>query len=135
MRNCSTILSGTQILAAPTWDKSENWLLSLRHNAREGGLFVISCCIAVRMKDIPERYEFKKLYPKDREWINTGNSCIINPKGDFVAGPIEMREQMIYADIDLKLISQSKRMFDVAGHYARPDVFKFKVNREPNTLM
>ena len=35
---------GTQILVAPTWDKSENWLMSLRHIAREGGIFVISCC-------------------------------------------------------------------------------------------
>lgn len=126
---------GTQILAAPTWDKSENWLLSLRHIAREGGMFVIGCCIAMRMEDIPEHYEFKKLYPEGREWINTGNSCIINPKGDFIAGPVEMKEEIIYADIDLKLVSASKRMFDVAGHYARADVFKFKVNQEPNTII
>jgi len=35
--------AGTQILAAPTWDKSENWLLSMKHIAREGGMFVINC--------------------------------------------------------------------------------------------
>lgn len=126
---------GTQILAAPTWDKSENWLLSLRHIAREGGMFVIGCCITMRMEDIPDHYEFKKLYPEGREWINTGNSCIINPNGEFIAGPVEMKEEIIYADIDLKLISASKRMFDVVGHYARPDVFKFNVNQEPNKII
>ncbi len=125
---------GTQILAAPTWDKSENWLLSLRHIAREGGIFVVSCCMAIRMKDIPDRYEFKKAYPEGREWINSGNSCIVNPKGQVIAGPVEMKEEIIYADIDLDLVTASKRMFDAAGHYARPDVFKFKVNREPNTV-
>lgn len=123
---------GTQILAAPTWDKSDNWLLSMRHVAREGGLFVISCCSAIRMEDIPDRYEFKKLYPEGREWVNTGNSCIINPNGEFLAGPVATQEEIIYAEADLNQIPASKRMFDVAGHYARPDVFKFKVNQEPN---
>lgn len=123
---------GTQILAAPTWDKSENWLLSLRHIAREGGMFVVSCCMAIRMNDIPDRYEFKKAYPEGREWINSGNSCIVNPNGEVIAGPLEMKEEIIYAEIDLNLVTAAKRMFDAAGHYARPDVFKFKVNREPN---
>jgi nitrilase len=126
---------GTQILAAPTWDKSENWLLSLRHIAREGGLFVMGCCMAIRMEDIPERYDFKNLYPEGREWINVGNSCIINPQGEFEAGPVEGREEILYAELDLNLIPASKRMFDVAGHYARPDVFKFKVNQEPNPMI
>jgi nitrilase len=124
---------GTQILVAPTWDKSENWLLSIRHIAREGGVFVVSCCTALRMKDIPDRYEFKKAYPEGREWINSGNSCIVNPNGEVIAGPVEMKEEIIYAEIDLNLITAAKRMFDAAGHYARPDVFKFEVNREPNT--
>jgi nitrilase len=120
---------GTQILAAPTWDKSEKWLLSLRHIAREGGMYVIGSCMAIKMKDIPDHYKFKKLYPDGREWINTGNSCIINPNGEFVAGPSEMKEEIIYAKIDLDEIVKSKRMFDVAGHYARPDVFEFKVKK------
>ena len=124
--------SGTQILVVPTWDKSENWLSSLRYIAREGGLFVISCCAAIRMADIPDRYDFKNLYPEGRDWINTGNSCIINPRGEYIAGPVEKKEEIVYATIDLNEITSSKRMFDAAGHYARPDVFKFAVNRKPN---
>jgi len=75
-------------------------------------------------------YEFKSLYPEGKEWINPGNSCIIAPNGQFIAGPVKMKEEILYADIDFKQIISSKRMFDVAGHYARPDVFKFSVNRE-----
>ena len=75
------------------------------------------------------KYEFKKEYPDGREWINSGNSCIINPKGEVIAGPIADKEEIILAEIDLNLITESKRMFDVAGHYSRPDVFKFKVKR------
>ncbi|MFQ5822577.1 MAG: carbon-nitrogen hydrolase family protein [bacterium] len=126
---------GTQIYVAPTWDSSESWLMSLRHIAREGGMFVIGCCMAIHMKDIPNRYKFKTLYPEGKEWINPGNSCIINPKGEFIAGPVKMKEEILYAEIDYKLIPASKWIFDVAGHYARPDVFKFTVNREPNAVI
>jgi len=121
--------NGTQILAAPTWDKSPNWLISMQHIAREGGLFVISTCMAIKVEDIPDEYEFKKSYPEGREWINTGNSCIISPKGKILAGPLEATEDILYADIDLQDIFEAKRMFDVVGHYSRPDVFNFSVNK------
>jgi nitrilase len=122
---------GTQILAAPTWDKSENWLASLKYIAREGGLFVVGCCSAIKMNDIPGRYEFKQFYPEGREWINTGNSCIINPLGEFITGPLEKKEEILFAELDLNLITASKRMLDVSGHYARPDVFQFSINDQP----
>ena len=115
---------GTQILAAPTWDKSANWLISMQHIAREGGLFVISTCMPLRTKDIPDAFEFKHLYPEGRDWINTGNSAIIAPNGKILAGPLDADENIIYADIDLDDIIKAKRMFDVVGHYSRPDVFK-----------
>lgn len=122
--------SGAQILASPTWDKSPNWLISMKHIAREGGLFVISCCMALKMDDIPEEFEFKKLYPDGREWINVGNSCIIAPNGKVLAGPLETEEGILYADLNLNDIIKAKRMFDAVGHYARPDVFRFSVNRD-----
>ena len=118
---------GTQILASPTWDKGSNWIQSMQHIAREGGLFVISACMALKMDDIPDEYEFKKLYPEGREWINVGNSAIIAPNGQFLAGPLEAKEDILYADIDLQQIIKAKRMFDVVGHYSRPDVFSFNV--------
>ncbi len=121
---------GTQILITPTWDKSDNWLTSLKHIAREGGVFLINCCTPLRLADIPDKYEFKELYPEGRDWINTGNSCILNPKGEIIAGPVKEKEEIIYADIDLSQITEAKRLFDVAGHYSRLDVFEFKVKND-----
>ena len=126
---------GTQVYVAPTWDRGDVWLATLRHIAKEGGMFVIGCCMALHMKDIPDRLELKELYPEGTEWINRGHSCIINPRGEIVAGPVDEKEEILYAEIDLRLIAASKRMFDVAGHYARPDVFKFTVNRNANPVM
>ena len=125
--------SGIQILAAPTWDKSENWLNSLRHIAREGGVFVISCCSVIRMEDIPDKFEFKQYYPAEKIWINGGNSCIINPMGEYLVDPLAEKEEILYTDIDLSQIISAKRMFDAAGHYARPDVFKLSINKSANT--
>lgn len=119
--------SGAQILVSPTWDKSPNWLQSMQHIAREGGVFVISVCQAFRLKDIPDDLEFKELYPDGKDWINVGNSCIVAPNGKFLAGPLEAEEKILYADIDLKQIIAAKRMFDAVGHYSRPDVFNFNV--------
>lgn len=121
--------AGTEIYVAPTWDSSENWLLSMRHIAREGGMFVINVCQAVRMDDIPDQYEFKQLYSGNREWINSGNSCIISPQGEMIAGPVKDKQEILYAELDLGLITRSKRMFDVAGHYARPDVFQYEIHK------
>ena len=120
---------GTQILVSPTWDKSPNWIQTMQHVAREGGLFVISTCMALKMDDIPDEYEFKKLYPEGREWINIGNSSIIAPNGKVIAGPLEAKEGILYADINLQDIIKAKRMFDAVGHYSRPDVFNFNVNQ------
>lgn len=119
--------SGAQILASPTWDKSDNWLQSMQHIAREGGVFVISACMSIHIDDIPDKYTFKKLYPEGKEWVNPGNSCIIAPNGKILSGPLESQEGLLYADLDMDLIIKSKRMFDVVGHYSRPDVFGFQV--------
>ncbi len=123
--------SGAQILAAPTWDKSPNWIQSMRHVAREGGLFVISTCMALKMDDIPDHYEFKNLYPEGREWINVGNSAIIAPNGEIIAGPLEAKEGILYAELDLDQVIKAKRMFDAVGHYSRPDVFTFNLKNTP----
>jgi len=126
---------GTQIYVAATWDSAESWLGTLQHIAREGRCFVIGSCIAMRKDEIPDRYEFKALYPDDHEWINVGNSAIVDPSGHFIAGPIEKKEEILYAEIDPKEFGESHFMFDAAGHYARPDVFQLSVNRDVRPMV
>lgn len=130
MARQSMYIQGVQVYVAPTWDSSENWLLSLRHIAREGGMYVIGVCSAVHLDDIPDRFEFKNLYGADKSWINCGNSCIINPQGKIIAGPVSEKSELIFAEIDLDQIPAAKRMFDVTGHYGRPDVFKYKIIKD-----
>jgi nitrilase len=40
---------------------------------------------------------------------------------------------MLLADIEIDAVVAARRRIDVAGHYARPDVFQLHVNRQPQS--
>lgn len=126
---------GTQIYVAPTWDQSDVWLASMQHIAKEGGIYVIGVCQALHLDGVPDSFELRGFYREGTTWINRGHSCIVSPRGNVIAGPVDKREEILYAEVDLRQISASKRMFDVAGHYARPDVFGFRVDRRRRPIM
>jgi len=127
---------GTQIYIAATWDRGEPWLSTLRHIAKEGRVYVIGCCTALRSADIPDRFEYKeKFYSGSREWINEGDSAIVNPDGEFIAGPVRMKEEILYVEVDPRQMRGPKWMLDVAGHYARPDVFELIVHRKAHPMI
>jgi nitrilase len=123
---------GAEIHVAPTWDRGEPWISTLRHTAKEGRVYVMSCCSAVRRDDIPDRYSTlkEKFLPADVEWINPGHSAIVDPDGKFVAGPVEKEQRIIYGEIDPREVRGPRFQLDVGGHYSRPDIFQLTVNRE-----
>jgi nitrilase len=127
---------GTQIYLAPTWDRGEPWLSTLRHIAKEGRVYVVGCSIALRKEDIPDRFEFKaKYYAEAGEWINKGESAIIGPDGKFISGPLCAEAGILYAELDPKQMRGPKWNLDVAGHYARPDVFQLTVRKEGHPMI
>jgi nitrilase len=127
---------GTEIYLAPTWDRGQSWTATLQHIAKEGRCYVVGCCIAMRKDDIPDRYDLKsRFYANAGEWINVGDSAIVAPGGEIVAGPARMKEEILYAEIDPVKIDESRYLFDVAGHYSRPDVFELTVHQEPRPIV
>jgi nitrilase len=60
-----------------------------------------------------------------------GSSSIVSPRGDILAGPLNDQEGILYADLDANLITKIKTVVDSAGHYARPDVVRLEINRQP----
>jgi nitrilase len=123
---------GAQIYVAATWDCGEVWVSTLRHIAKEGRVYVLGACIAMTTSDIPHSFTYKKELYGDEGWVNIGNSAIVDPDGNFLAGPVEKTQEILYAEIDPKRMDSSRRMLDVAGHYARPDVFELIVHTEPH---
>ncbi len=127
---------GTRIHLAPTWDRGEPWTSTLRHIAKEGRVYVVGCGMALRRDDVPDRLAFKARYLSGSdEWINPGDSAIVHPDGKFVAGPLHGRQEILYGEIDPRQFIGPRSQLDVAGHYARPDVFELRVRRVPKPMI
>lgn len=127
---------GVQLYLAPTWDRGDPWLSTLRHIAKEGRVYVVGCSIALRKDDIPDRFEFKaRYYTEVGEWINKGDSAIVGPDGEFIAGPLHKDQGILYAELDPRQMRGPKWNLDVAGHYARPDVFRLSVNKDGHPMI
>jgi nitrilase len=122
---------GIDIHIAPTYDSGEGWTGTMQHIAREGGCWVISAGVALRNKDLPDDFpDRESLYPPNEDWINPGDSVVVAPGGQVVAGPLHEQQGILYAEVDPDKAAIARRTFDVAGHYSRPDVFTLKVNRK-----
>jgi nitrilase len=64
-----------------------------------------------------------------------GGSAIVSPDGKFVAGPLNGGEGIIYAEVEPRQMRGPKWNLDVAGHYARPDVFRLTVSKEDHPVI
>ncbi len=123
---------GIEIYIAPTYDSGDGWLGTLQHIAREGCCWVVGCGNLMRGSDIPDDFpEKESLYPDADEWVNPGDSVVIAPGGEVVAGPMNQQVGILYHDIDLEKVSTARRALDVSGHYSRPDIFQLHVNSKP----
>lgn len=119
------------IYVAPTWDTGDSWLATMCHIAKEAGCWVIGTATALQGSDVPADFPDRdELFGPD-EWINDGDAVVVKPMGSVVAGPLHREKGILYTDIDSEAASRARRSLDVCGHYSRPDVFSFSVNRRP----
>ena len=125
---------GVELYIAPTYDSGDGWLGTLQHIAREGCCWVLGCGNLMKGSDFPaDLPEREMLYPDPEEWVNPGDSVVIAPGGEIVAGPLREASGILYCDIDRARVGIAKRALDVTGHYARPDIFNLRVNRGAQT--
>jgi nitrilase len=120
-----------EIYVAPTWDTGESWLATMRHIAKEAGCWVIGTATAMQGNDVPEDFPDRDRLFKPDEWINDGDAVVVKPVGAIAAGPLNRQKGILYADIDRDAARRARRSLDVCGHYSRPDIFSFSVNRKP----
>ncbi len=121
------------IYVAPTWDTGEAWLASMRHIAREGGCWVLGTATALMGSDLPADFPERDRLFKSDEWICEGGAVVVKPSGAIAAGPLHCSTDILYAEIDVEAAHRARRSLDVCGHYSRPDIFEFSVDRRPRT--
>jgi nitrilase len=122
-----------EIYVAPTWDTGESWLATMRHIAKEAGCWVIGTATALQGSDIPADFPERDRLFTPEEWINDGDAVVVKPMGAVAAGPLKREKGILYAEIDREAARRARRSLDVCGHYSRPDIFSFAVDRRPLT--
>jgi predicted amidohydrolase len=102
---------------------------------REASSSWISFGPAVRVADlpdtVPDRERMRRADHPRGEWILEGYSVIVAPDTTVLAGPLVREEGILYATLDLSAPRARRRLFDPAGHYNRPDVFRLTVDDRP----
>jgi predicted amidohydrolase len=120
---------GTQIHIAswPGGDDSRHEFLS-RAFASQAAAYVIDVGATLAPDLVPKKY-------RELAYEQLGESCIIDPYGEIIAGPAE-GETILVADCSMEDIYKAKALCDAAGHYSRPDVFQLLVNkRQPQQVV
>ena len=132
---------GVDVYLAPTWDNSDVWVPTLRHIAREGRTYVIGVTSCIRAADLPADLPGRAALYHDPasgdgggdrgDWLSRGNSAIIGPGGEVLAGPLIGEEGILCAEIDARQARAGRQQFDPIGHYGRSDVFRLHVDTSP----
>jgi predicted amidohydrolase len=119
--------SGEDIHVAVWPTVHEMHQVASRHYAFEGRCFVLAAGSLMRAASLPPELEQARLAPD--AWVLRGGSAIIGPDGTYVSAPRYDARAVLYADLDLSRIREEQMTLDVSGHYSRPDVFEFRVDR------
>ncbi len=120
---------GVDLWIAPTADARDGWTATMRHIALEGRCFVLGCNQYFTHAMLPPPYQ--DMITNGEDVLCRGGSLIVSPMGEMLAGPLYGEAGVVTAELDLSAILRSKLDFDVAGHYARPDIFELGVRGQP----
>lgn len=100
-------------------------LLLSRAFASQGACYVIAAAGTMRKEDVQEKHRPLALFEY------TGDSAIVDPRGEIVSGPLKGEEEILEASVSLDLVRAAKSLVDIGGHYSRPDVFQLSINGKP----
>jgi len=96
---------------------------SSREYAFEGQVFVIVASGYINESMVPDSFPLKKY----TTWDFPGGSAIINPRAEYIAGPLYDKEGIVYAEIDMDMIIRAKAVIDSTGHFSRPDILNLDI--------
>jgi nitrilase len=122
--------SGEDVHVAAWPHGGEDHQLASRHYAFEGRCFVLAAATFLVKPDLSPDLQRECNLLEAPDELLAGGSAIIGPDGRYVVEPVFGREELLVAEIDLDRTREGKLTLDVAGHYARPELFDLRVRRE-----
>lgn len=121
--------SGEHIHVALWPNVHEMHQVASRHYAFEGRCFVMAAGQMLKAKDFPAELNLpEELKSNPDQWVLRGGSCVIGPRGNYIAAPVFDKEELIVCEIDTSEIIKERLTLDTSGHYQRRDIFHFRVN-------
>src|SRR5262245_27051342 len=123
---------GEQIHVAAWPDADDVHQLASRHDAFEGRCYVLCVGSYLTARDLPDGFELADaMGVSGDDELLVGGSGIVGPDGSWLSGPVDGRESIVYAELDMARIAEEQQALDAAGHYNRPDVFSLIVDERP----
>ncbi len=107
-----------------------------RFIARESRSFVVSVSGLMMREDFPDDTpHLDKILENAPKTMADGGSCIAGPDGQWILAPVRNEEVLIVETLDVNRVLEERQNFDLAGHYARPDVTQLVINRERQSIL
>lgn len=99
---------------------------AIRQHALEGGCFVVSASTYVPPKSVPADFPLETFAD-----VGCGGSTVIDPFGQYLAGPVFGDVDMVVVDCEERMIKAAKAFFDGLGHYSRFDTLRLQRRTRP----
>lgn len=105
--------------------------LASRHYAIEGRCYVLAVGARMQARELPSGLPLPNTFVDDPDqWMMKGGSALYGPDGQCVAGPAPVDQDLLLWEIpDFEACVRERMALDSSGHYQRPDVFDFTVQR------
>ena len=101
-----------------------------RFIALESRSYVLSVSGLLRPSDIPEGTPLREeMLAAGKPFFANGGTAAAAPDGSWLLEPVPDEEGLFTLELHHARVREERQNFDLAGHYARPDITQLKVNR------